>query len=155
MTILEVLDHLTADEREVFLSSPVDRPDVQGPFRRALDFDDKGAIRELRIALAHVGFDRDFARAIETLTIAKDESSVRGLLARRMLREYTANPLLPEEVDCFLRSYALVAACVLRDPNSRASERRRRLLADLLDEAAAIETKQKRKEAAQHEHLPA
>lgn len=141
MTFAALLARLTPQQSHVFLTSPADSPELQALFIRATKFDDEAAFQELQAALDAMARDREYAQAIQTLESFKNDMSVRGVEARRMLHAYAVAHILPEEAHAFLDSFATVAATLLRDSRSRASQRRGQLIKDLLDEAASIESR--------------
>lgn len=139
MTPSALLARLTSQQSHDFLTSPADSPELQAPFIRATKFDDEGAFQELQLALDALARDREYAQAIQTLESFRNQTSVRGVEARRMLHAYDVARLLPEEAHAFLDAFAAIAARCLQDSKSRAGRRRGQLLKDLLAEASSIE----------------
>ena len=141
MTVREVLETLTLDEREAFLLSSA--PSVAEAFDCAATFGDADSIRSLRVALAPVVRDREFQRAIEIFESFKDDQDERGGEARLMLRAREIKSGIPEAAFPFLDAFAAVAATCLRDSRTGAGRRRARLITELLDEAKQIEERRR------------
>jgi len=146
MTSAEALCLLTFDERDTFIHAPIPPPEdceshaaiARDSFACVVEFGDRGSIRTLRVAIAHIAREREFQEALATLHTFTDEQSEQGACARRMVRA-ASRPAMPENVNGFLDALAAVAGSALLESRSRAGQRRGQIIKDLLNEAKVIE----------------